>query len=50
MLGTVRFEPESRQTRLESRFDALGPVIGVPQLGGNKNVFAHNPSRGKSCF
>ena len=43
-------EPESVQTRLESRFDALGPVIGVPQLCGNKNVFARDPSRGKSCL
>ena len=43
-------EPESVQTRLESRFDALGPVIGVPQLCGNKNVFARDPSSGKSCL
>jgi hypothetical protein len=25
-------------------------VIGVPQLCGNKNVFARDPSRGKSCL
>src|SRR5271155_2959887 len=43
-------EPESVQTRLESRFDALGPMIGVPQLCGNKDVFARDPSRGKSCL
>src|SRR5712664_603900 len=43
-------EPESIQTRLESRFDALGPVIGVPQLCGNKDVFARDPSSGKSCL
>src|SRR4029077_8583906 len=43
-------EPESFQTRLESRFDALGPVIVVPQLCGNKNVFARYPSSGKSCL
>src|SRR6516162_4805472 len=43
-------EPESIQTRLESRFDALGPVIGVPQLCGNKNVFARDPYSGKSCL
>src|SRR5260370_6909623 len=43
-------EPESVQTRLESRFDALGPVIGVPQLCGNKDVFARDPSSGKSCL
>jgi hypothetical protein len=41
-------ELESVETRLESRFDALGPVIGVPQLCGNKNVFARDSSRGKS--
>jgi hypothetical protein len=43
-------EAESIQTRLESRFDALGPVIGVPQLCGDENVFARNPSRGESCL
>src|ERR1700723_1803263 len=43
-------EPESVQTRLESRFDALGPMIGVPQLCGNKDVFTRNPSSGKSCL
>jgi hypothetical protein len=43
-------EPESAQTRLESRFDALGPVIGIPQLCGNKDVFARDPSSGKSCL
>src|SRR5215469_1686444 len=43
-------EPESVQTRLESRFDTLGPMIGVPQLCGNKNVFARDPSSGKSCL
>jgi hypothetical protein len=42
------FEPESIPTRLESRFNALGSVIGVPQLCGNKNFFASDPSRGKS--
>ncbi len=36
-------EPESFQTRLEGRFDALGPMIGVPQLCGNENVFARDP-------
>jgi hypothetical protein len=44
------FEPESVQTRLESGFDALGPVIGVPQFCGNKNVFARDAFRGKSCL
>src|SRR5271170_6682500 len=43
-------EPESLQTRLESRFDALGPVIGVPQLCSNKNVFARDPSSDESCL
>src|SRR5271166_7091175 len=43
-------ELESFQTRLESRFDAFGPVIGIPQLGGNKNVFARAPLIGKSCL
>src|SRR5271170_7747414 len=43
-------EPESVQTRLESRFDALGPMIGVPQLCGNKDVFTRDPSGGKSCL
>src|SRR4029077_4811176 len=43
-------EPKPVQTGLESRFGALGPVIGVPQLCGNKNVFARDPSSGKSCL
>jgi hypothetical protein len=43
-------ERQSVQTRLESRFDALGPVIGVPQLCGYKYVFARDPSIGKSCL
>src|SRR5580704_12995477 len=43
-------EPESLQTRLESRFDALRPMIGVPQCCGHKNVFARDPSRSKSCL
>src|SRR5450755_764292 len=41
-------EPESLQTPLESRFDALGPMISVPQLCGDKDVFTRNPSSGKS--
>src|SRR5437763_14031830 len=41
-------EPESVQTRLESRFDALGPMIRVPQLCGDEDVFSRNPSSGKS--
>src|ERR1700756_5097234 len=43
-------EPESVQTRLESRLDALGPMIGVPQFCGHKNVFARHPTSGKSCL
>src|ERR1700735_535469 len=41
-------EPESRQTRFEGRFHALGPVIGVPQLCGDENVFARDISGGSS--
>jgi hypothetical protein len=43
-------EPQSIQTRLESRFDALKPMIVVPQLCGNKDAFTPNPSSGKSCL
>ena len=39
-------EPKSVQTRLESRLDALGPVIGIPQLCSNKNVSARDPTSG----
>ena len=41
-------EPEPIQTRLESRFDALGPAIGVPQLCGNKNAFACDQSSARN--
>src|SRR5580704_17710342 len=44
------FEAESFETRLESWFDALGPVIGVPQLCGDENVFARDPSRREPCL
>src|SRR5260221_7596177 len=40
-------ESEPVQTSCERRLDALGPVIGVPQLRGNKNVFARDPASGK---
>src|SRR5215469_12011172 len=43
-------EPESVATRLECRLDALGLMIGVPQLCGDKNVFARDPPGGKSCL
>src|SRR5271168_558818 len=43
-------EAESLQTRLESGLDALGPMIGVPQLCRNKDVFTRNSSSGKSCL
>ena len=39
-------ELESVQARLESRFDTLGPMIGVPQLRGHKDVFARDPPSG----
>src|SRR5512146_520654 len=39
-------QPESIQARLERRFDALGPVIGVPQLCGNTKIFARDPPSG----
>ncbi len=44
------FEPESVQTCLKGRFDAFGPMIGVPQLCGNENIFARDPCSGKSCL
>ncbi len=40
-------EPESAETRLECRFHTLGPMIGAPQLRGDKNVFARNPAGSK---
>ena len=43
-------EPESVQTCLERRFDALGPVIGVPQLCGNKNVLTRESASRKACL
>src|SRR5580698_6513784 len=43
-------EPESVETRLECRFDALRPVIGVPQFRGNKKIFARDSPSGKSCL
>jgi hypothetical protein len=39
---------ESVQTRFECRLDTLGPMIRVPQLCGNENVFARDPLSGKS--
>jgi len=35
-------ELESFEARFESWLDALGPVVGVPQLGGDENVFARD--------
>ena len=43
-------ESQSVETCLESRFDAFGPMIGVPQLCGDENVFARDPISGKSCL
>jgi hypothetical protein len=40
-------EPESVKTRLECRFDTLGPMIGVPQFRGDKDVFARDSFSGK---
>src|SRR5208282_5310153 len=41
-------EPQSFQASLKSWFDTRRPVIGVPQLCGNKNVPTRNPSSGES--
>jgi len=41
------FEPESFQARHKSRFDALGPMIGIPQLCSNKNVAARDAPSGE---
>jgi hypothetical protein len=41
-------EPEPFETGIESRFDAFGPVIGIPQLRGNENVFARDSISDKS--
>jgi len=43
-------DPESVETRLESRLDTFWPMVGVPQLRGNKNVLARDPISGKSCL
>ncbi len=37
-------------SRLASKAGSTRSVIGVPQLCGNKNVFARDPSSGKSCL
>jgi hypothetical protein len=34
----------------EKRIDALRPVIGIPLLGGDEQVFARNPSGGRACL
>jgi hypothetical protein len=41
-------EPEPVQTRSEGRRDTFRPMIGVPQLRGDKDVLTRDPS-GK-CF
>jgi hypothetical protein len=41
---------KSVQTRFERSFYALRPMIGLPQLRGNKDVFTRNPSSGTSCL
>src|SRR5580658_8560495 len=43
-------ELESVKTRLESRFHALGPMIGIPQFCCDEEVRARNPSSRKSCL
>src|SRR6202034_3942828 len=43
-------EPESTQTGLECRFDTLGPMIRVPQLCCDEDVFACDRCRGKACL
>jgi hypothetical protein len=43
-------DPEPRQTGIESRLDALGPMIGVPQLGSNEDVCPRNPSSGHASL
>src|ERR1700722_4582351 len=41
-------QSESGETSLESRLHALWPMICVPQLCRNKNIFTRKPSSGKS--
>src|SRR5271168_581534 len=43
-------EPQPSETRLEGRFHALRPVIGIPHLRRNKNVPTPNPPSGKPCL
>src|SRR5580704_896855 len=43
-------DTESVETRLEGQFDTFWPMVGVPQLRGNKNVFARDPISGKPCL
>jgi hypothetical protein len=43
-------EPESVPARIEGRFHALGPMIGIPQLCCDEDVLARDPSSGKSCL
>src|ERR1700733_11406870 len=43
-------EAEPDQTRFESRLDAFRSVIGVPQLCGDKNIFARDPPSGEACM
>ncbi|MDR6409017.1 UNVERIFIED_ORG: hypothetical protein ABIC62_003326 [Burkholderia sp. 1595] len=42
-------ESKPGKTRIESRFNALGPVIGVPQLRGHENLLARNVPRSEPC-
>src|ERR1700733_8940204 len=43
-------EPEPVETCLESRFHALGPMIGIPQFCGDEEVLACNASTSNSCL
>ena len=43
-------EPQTFQTRLESRLNALRPVIRVPHLCGNKNVPTRSPPSREPCL
>jgi hypothetical protein len=43
-------EPESVQTRIEGRFHALRPMIGIPQFCGNEDVLARDSAGGKTSL
>src|SRR5437588_7332029 len=43
-------EPQPLETRLESGFDALRPMIGVPQFCGDKDIFTRDPCSREACL